>query len=271
MASLCLGEMLASNHSCDRCPPLTLSPAYVLGYNNSVSLVDAFPAKGKPPRPVKLGAKELEFKFYLLSNLETHVSGEGKVNVDIYERGGAAGKIQTPGTSRAKHGNTRKEAREAAGLESTEHAGARVGKPGVLTSRNLPSGSKPHPGQDRRGASESRERPRRTLSPTRRTSRRVRGGTKAPPTSGAQRLAQARPHFYWWSCGACVMCGARVRSVSPTVPGRGKRGRAQEFAPGGTRPGIAGAKEAVGSRDSRLRSGMPSLRPPDRWRVHGVQ
>lgn len=165
--------------------------------------------------------------------------GEGKIKVDIYERGGAVGKIQTPGTSRAKHDNMSGEARKVAGLGITHWLkqsqkrsgagqpqrqaprgrtrvhGARVGKPGVLTSRNLLSGSEPQPGQDTRGASESRERRTRTQSLTHRTFRRVRG-TKAPPTSGAQRLVQARPHFYWWSRGACVLCGARVRSV----PGR---------------------------------------------------
>lgn len=85
------------------------------------------------------------------------------------------------------------------------------GGAGVLTPRNLPSGSEPRPGQDGHRASETRVR-KRTPSLTGRTSRRVRG-TKAPPTSGAQRLAQVRPHFYWRSCGACVPCSTRVRSV----------------------------------------------------------
>lgn len=136
-------------------------------------------------------------------------------------------------------------------LESTEHAGARVGKPGLLTSRNLPSGSEPHPGQDRRGASESRERRSRTLSLTRGTYRRVRG-TKAPPTSGAQRLARVCPHLYWWSCGACVMCGARVRSVP---------GRCLSEEKGVARAGIRAWRYTAGDGGSEASRGEPGLTP----------
>jgi hypothetical protein len=52
--------------------------------------------------------------------------------------------------------------RRATGPEPTEHE---WGSPGVLIPRHLPSGSKPHPGQDRHGASEPWERPYTDAAP----------------------------------------------------------------------------------------------------------
>lgn len=126
---------------------------------------------------------------------------------------GAHALIKTITEKQAEQGNGGGR-RRAAGPEPTEHAGTRVGNPGGPNPATLTERLRAAPGTGQTGSFRTPEasvRGRCSLP----------GGHSGacsalrphPPTSGAQRLAQVSSLVYWRSCGACVLCGARVRSA----------------------------------------------------------